>query len=394
MLTMLCDVTRPALSMEPPSYISKVSISSTTLDLGKGESVRIQYSLDREAPATIRIYDAEHCIVRTVAQGRPSFAGMNTVSWDGLDDAGHPVPDEVYYFTITCTDRQGRTASYDPPTFSGGEQIAFSTRDMRHDPAAKAVVYHLSRPARVQIRAGVREGPLLKTIADWAPRQPGRYMEPWDEKDKSGVVNVTTLKNWNLIGRAYTLPENSISVTGGPTRAAEVKKPPMPEQERALPSTQVRAEALKRATLIESTLAQRTRPIDPHVWTPFGKNASPRFRISLAETKSAAGSETIRAESATTVPTETPTVSGLIGIQVTMDETTRLRLQEQRFEIVAYVDYQLIGEQEQGYSPYTYVLDTTTFPNGEHVVTINVAGLQDQLSAESLKIKIHNPGSR
>jgi hypothetical protein len=387
-----------APAQERAGFISKVSISSPTLNVAARDRIRIQYALDREALATVQIYDAEHRTRRVVAKEKPSLPGINTVAWDGLDDAGEPVPDEAYYFTISCTDPQGATVSYDPPTFSGGERIAFSIRDMRYDPAAGAVVYHLSKPARIQIRAGVREGPLLKTIADWAPRLPGRHAEPWDAKDASGLINVPALRNWNLIGRGYTLPENSVFVTGSPARADSVaaapRSPtgPLPAVETL--SSDPRAEALNRAALIESTLAQRTRPVDPHAWTPFGMNAAPRFQISLVGVPSAGTSQTVRSISAAAGSAAAPTVSGSVGIQVSLDDATRLRLQEQRFEIVAYVDYQLMGEQEQGYSPYTYVLDTTALPNGEHVITINVAGLQDQLSAESLRVNVNNPGAR
>lgn len=390
----LCFVALAGLSPGKSGYISRVSLSSETLDVGKGRSVRIQYALDREALATIRIYDAGHYVVRTLAQDKPSFAGVNTVSWNGFDDANKPVPNEAYYFTISCVDQRSQIASYDPPTFSGAERITFSHRDLRYDAAAGGVVYQLDRSARVQIRAGVREGPLLKTILDWAPRRPGRHAEPWDEKDESGLITVTALSNHSTIGRAYVLPENSIFVIGSPSAAADASAVDRPYQRGELPSTAARTAALKRATIIETSLAKRKRPIDPHVWTPFGKNASPSFQVSLVGAGSSAAPAASDAEPRTASSAGVPTVSGAVGIKVTLDEPTRVRLQEQRFEIVAYLDFQLVGEQEQGYSPYIYILDTTRFSNGEHVVTINVAGLQDQVSARSLKINIYNPASK
>ena len=83
-------------------------------------------------------------------------------------------------------------------------------------------------------------------------------------------------------------------------------------------------------------------------------------------------------------------VEGEVGLRVELDGATRLRLLEQRFEVVAYVDFELVGEQEQGYSPFTYVLDTKHLSNGPHVVTINVAGMQDQLAARSLVLNVAN----
>jgi hypothetical protein len=380
----LCAAAPARVGSSDSGFIRGVRLSSDTLVAGAADGVRIHYVLDREAAATVRIYDANHRAIRSLAAGKPSFPGVNSVAWDGRDDAGQTVPTEAYYFTIACVDREGREALYDPPLFSGGERIDFTVRDLVYDANRKAVVYRLNRPARVQIRAGVFEGPLLKTLADWAPRRAGEQAERWDGKDESGLLEATQMERFNLLGRAYTLPENSIFVNG---RSIEGPPSPAPPRTASDEATSAATAALERARRIATALASRERPVDPHVWVTPARAAAPGFQIARA----GAGST---ASSPGQSPTDAPAVAGDVGIRVTLDETTRLRLQEQRFEIVVYIDGKLIGEQEQGYTPFTYLLDTTKIPNGAHVITINVAGLEDQLSARSLRVTIQNPASR
>jgi flagellar hook assembly protein FlgD len=345
-------------------YISAVAVSSEVLDLAKGEEVRLRFTLDRDAAATVVVYGGSHAAVRTVAIDRPSFRGVNTVAWNGRDNAGKPVPNEAYYFTIVCVDNQRQKATCDPAVETGGEAVAFTHRDMHYDAKAGGVSYRLKSAARVQIRAGVAGGALLKTVVNWAPRPSGAHLEPWGGKDESGLVDVMALENHFVTGRAYDLPANSVIVTGSPAVAPAS----------AVAAGEVKAQ--ERARQIRAAMTRRERPIEPHVWTPFGSNAAPRFSVSLVGTQGA-----LRSIASTST-------GGEVGIRVELDSETRLRLLEQRFEIVAYVDFQLVGEQEQGYSPYTYVLDTSTIAPGRHIVTINVAGLEDQLAARSIAIDI------
>lgn len=90
------------------SYIGKeVEVVSTKLELKDGAS-KITYGLDGAAvKTTINILDQDGKIVRTVngntATGRHEFV------WDGKDNAGNQVPDNVYNFTVTSVGPEDKT---------------------------------------------------------------------------------------------------------------------------------------------------------------------------------------------------------------------------------------------------------------------------------------------
>jgi hypothetical protein len=61
-----------------------------------GGPVMLRIGLARAAPIAVRILDGSGRRVRNLAD-RMGAAGINALSWDGFDDAGHPVPPGVYF---------------------------------------------------------------------------------------------------------------------------------------------------------------------------------------------------------------------------------------------------------------------------------------------------------
>ncbi|MDR2578052.1 MAG: hypothetical protein LBC70_04460 [Chitinispirillales bacterium] len=71
------------------------------------------YNLRREGNVTIRVYDYNMALVRTVVRGAPRASGANSASgrstdpardfWDGTNASGRMVSPGVYYFKITST---------------------------------------------------------------------------------------------------------------------------------------------------------------------------------------------------------------------------------------------------------------------------------------------------
>ena len=85
-----------------------------------------------------------------------------------------------------------------------------------------------------------------------------------------------------------------------------------------------------------------------------------------------------------------PIVSGDFKVEVTLDDLTKELFTAVRYEVIAYVDYQRIGEEEQGYSPFSWVFDTRDYPDGEHVITMVVCSLTGQMGSRSLKVFFQN----
>jgi len=59
---------------------------------------------------TIKIYNSSNVLVRTLASGAAAGSGVNTIDWDGKNDASAVVSDGVYTYTIDATDAAGNAA--------------------------------------------------------------------------------------------------------------------------------------------------------------------------------------------------------------------------------------------------------------------------------------------
>jgi len=62
-------------------------------------STTIEYSLDREAPVSLRVYDINGRWVRSLDEGAQS-AGVHTLAWDGRDDQGADLGMGVYFVRV------------------------------------------------------------------------------------------------------------------------------------------------------------------------------------------------------------------------------------------------------------------------------------------------------
>ncbi|MEW6096311.1 MAG: hypothetical protein AB1567_07280 [bacterium] len=342
--------------------ITQVSIDSNLFNPSKGESVRIFYHLSKDAMVSVKIFDADYYLIRELLTNEKRFRGINSISWDGRDIEDKIVPDEAYYFIIEAQDELGAKAVYDPTTFSGGEVVFVPVLLRNFDPKTKDVHYQLPKPTRVRIRAGVHDGPLLKTICDWEPRVAGSHTEKWDGMDESGIIRVKEQRGFNLTISAFTLPENSIITIGNKElKYIQYKKPITRKKKIAM------SKSLPRADVRIHSHYRFSRTMD----------RSSEFRIELPP-------ETERDKNGI------PVIRGEVELRIILDEVSKRVLSESRFELVLYVDNVLWGEEEQGYEPYTWILDTKKLRNGEHTITINVATLTDQVGAASLKVKVNN----
>lgn len=60
---------------------------------------RISFRLERDAQASLRVYDVQGRLIRTIVEGYLA-AGPRTVEWDGTDERGLPVSSGTYYLRL------------------------------------------------------------------------------------------------------------------------------------------------------------------------------------------------------------------------------------------------------------------------------------------------------
>ena len=95
-------------------FIGKEVLSAGSIGALKGGEMELTYTLPKDAiSSVIEIYDGDGVKVKTI-EGNTT-KGQYADLWDGLDDAGNPVPDGNYAVDISAFDSEG--LSVDPRTF-------------------------------------------------------------------------------------------------------------------------------------------------------------------------------------------------------------------------------------------------------------------------------------
>ena len=72
--------------------------------LASRADVSIPFSVPHEGRASLAVYDGEGRMVRTLLTGKPLAKGRHTVSWDGLDRYGRPLPAGAYTWKLVATE--------------------------------------------------------------------------------------------------------------------------------------------------------------------------------------------------------------------------------------------------------------------------------------------------
>ncbi len=87
---------------EPSEPLRLLLGQSEPNPMSRGTTIRFQ--LDRQRPVTLRIYDVDGHLVRTLRDGSTA-AGQHSVPWTGLDDRGLQVPSGVYFYKLDAEDQ-------------------------------------------------------------------------------------------------------------------------------------------------------------------------------------------------------------------------------------------------------------------------------------------------
>ncbi len=332
-----------------PGGIEEVKVSPSLFNPSQGEKCTISYKLSSPSPITIKIRDENSLLVRTLLKGKKRKSGSDKELWDGKDDRGIIVPPEAYTFTI-----EGKGFRYDSVTFSGGELLEELNPSARKKPPC-SISYTLPTSARVRIRIGVKGGPLYRTLLNWEPRPPGSHSESWDGRDKTGKVNLASNPLCFIFLEAFSLPDNSIIVSGPPQ---EKKKEGRKISEREINSS--------------------SRPLYEHARHPRWRCKDPEMKIILPEGLP-------RREEGI------PILSGECPLRIEVDDEDLKWLREEKFEYIFYVDDEFLCEEEEGAaSPYIWCWDSRQYKDGKHLLSVNLRSFSDHCATDCLWVYVRN----
>lgn len=329
--------------------IKDIKISTPIIDPSKGEKCTVSYKLSQNSPVTIKIYDENNYLVRTLVENRRRKAGHNEEIWDGRDDRRKVLPPEAYTFTI-----EGKDFIYDPVSFSGGERIR-NLNASAHRKPPYSISYKLPVSARVRIRVGIKSGPLYRTLIDWKPKPSGSYTEKWNGKDKKGNVELGSSPLCFISVEAFSLPENTIIVTG----------------------TSQSHYGRTEETLIKREIDLSSRELYEHAQHPRSKCKDPEIEIILPEGLSYADDGL-------------PIISGECSLKVKIDDADLKWLKEENPEYIFYMDDAFLFEEYEILPVSILHWDSSKQKNGKHLITINLRTFNDHCAIGCMWVYVKN----
>lgn len=330
--------------------IAQVRVDRNAIDPAKKETAAIRFMLNETADVTLSIFDGRDRQVFTNT-AEDLAPGEHSLAWPGTDSRGEPVPPEAYSYTLRAKNAGGEVV-YDLTDVTAGEPL--TAKDVRWDAKAKAVTYYLDKPARVNLRLGLQDGPYLRTLVDWVPRTAGAHAEAWDGADASGVLQLQDHPLLSPVVKATSLPANTLFVGPLPDRVRFVAEAGQaPQRARTVPMPRKRL--FDRARQPLETRGDITASLT--LAGDYRKDSQGRW-----------------------------IVSGQVPLVINVSDGERQRVLQRRFESVFYIDGTYAHENELGYLPLTWVWDTSRINPGEHFVTLNVRGYEGNFGAATLKV--------
>ncbi|MBF0480010.1 MAG: hypothetical protein HQL26_11065 [Candidatus Omnitrophica bacterium] len=337
----------PALNLQPkPLALQSVFVDHKTFAPDKKEIIKIQFQPQRAALATVTITDQYGRLVKILMDKKSIPAKLISAQWDGTDQNGKNVSDGVYYYLIDMADGAD-TFKYNPYAMTYGIKVnGTGWFDQDH----KRIQIQMPQAAKVRIRAGIKEGgPLLATPLDWEGFEAGTFYVPWDGKDAFGFFNVTQHPKYELSLQAYSLSDNAIIVKGGVSDLEE---------------------NLQRIKIFDTTI-----PADrqTHALHNPAHCHEPKINLDFpADVKRN--------------PSGIVLAGAKLPVKITIDPKDWQYLENTRYEIMIYIDTVFLFEDEAGFSPFTYSLDTSKLNKGEHIITVNLLSYDSHCGIISKKI--------
>ena len=173
---------------ETPLVITNISLDKKTFNVDKEKSVNIGYAVSKDAFVTVKLYNSEDIIVRTLVDNYKASPGSHSITWDGKSDSGEIISEGDYIYTIDASCVNGERNLYDPADETA--RLLLKIRKLFLDIEKRELVYIMPRAGMVRIRTGIKNGPLLKTVIDWEPREAGRQIEKWDGKVANRILAI------------------------------------------------------------------------------------------------------------------------------------------------------------------------------------------------------------
>jgi len=325
--------------------IKSLSISNDVIIPDKNEEVTFSFITTKSLAVDILVVDSEHCVVRRISKNERLKKGKHEIKWDGKDEAGNILPDGVYFFVIM---KSGGKIIFNPLKDSGG--IKGEVRDLKVDRGKKILEFNLNQKSRVQVKVQIVQGPVLKILSDWEPLPAGWNQIKWDGFDEDKIVDITKFNNYKFSVQYLTLPDSAVILRSNVKKQANFKEVlnlnPVQDDKSSVLFSQLHYLPLSQCKSYPVTL----------VFPEKSEEEIPTF------------SDNIK------INVDIPNKNYPISI----------------VEIYFYLDLVILTEKENIWGlPYECTLVIPeTIKDGEHIFTVNVDSINQQVGIKSKKIII------
>jgi len=317
------------------------------------QKFKIEYNLTTDANVTMQIYTPDNNLIREIK--KDSKKGLNTIFWDGKDNKGEIVPNEAYStMFIAKTKDKNETLDF---RFTGGEVLkALNTKVDRKG----NIFFYLEKPARILVRAGIENGPMLKVIANWVPKNKGFIKLKWNMKDKDNLIDISKL-DFGVSVSAFSLPKMSIITTNNNKidYYTYIKKNNLKCNLSQL------KKVLKRGDKAISKHFYRCRKLekDPKISIIFSKSLNNENNISINN-----GDE--------------------VDIKVTMNKNDEDIFNQTKYEVTFFIDMEFASEEELGFMPISWRYVPNGLSKGKHILTVNISSFTGEVGLKSIPFYI------
>ena len=318
------------------------------------------YTVRNTQPGTVslELLTGDGDVVRRLSMPKAG-AGEHDLAWDGTDERGQPIPDEAYCARAVLVSATGRSVD-DPCSRTGGEVLSGMQPALTQN---GDITYTLEQPARVLIRAGVKNGAMLRSLSVWRPRPAGRNLQRWNGFDDSGLVDLRN-DRLALLVTAFRLPDFTLITTG--QDALEYRSwrtvqgwPEKPDG----PAGDSAAQPLER---------NGQRVARQHYMARY-KDREPRISVNLLDRDGKP------LASGAAVPDD-------VRVSVDLHPDDRWLMQEQLYEVAFFVNGDFVSEEENGYVPIGWIWSTAALKPGRHLLTVNLTGFTGRVGTKTLEV--------
>lgn len=343
----------PCMAQDTPT-IANVSVMPKFFQPGDNESAEIAYKLNQDAIIAIKIFDDRDTPVLTLVDSETRAAGHHRELWDGRDADGQLFPG-IYRFTIEAGDGTGEAVVSDLTDITGGRRNPVVTKKV--DTIHGRISYVLKSPALVITRIGLADGgPFLRALEYREPKPAGLNHVPWDGMDNAGVVNFLKHPKLKVYVDAYGLNANSIVVMGRE------------------PGKSFRTASAGKNGKVRSRKRASRRVIRNHWQHEPGTCRDPQVKIAFPGAKKRDDG--------------TLEVKGPVRIKVDVPKADRALMIDERFEVMIFVDYNFVFEDETAFFPYNWTWDPKGDSGKTRNITVNIIGYEGHIGSNTVKVRL------